>query len=188
MLKNNDVELSAVVAVDNEGGIGKNDGIPWKSTEDMKHFKDFTNGKVCVMGRNTFESIHKFKKPDTKELLPGRPCVVLASNPVKHSYSNVISMNLVDQLKELTLEGHLGKKVCIIGGSSLYNMFWPYYDLVSITEIDAEYQCDTFVNVNRLKFNRLKRGSLTKTIHIDDAPDVSAQINFYFTRRIRTIV
>ena len=48
-----------IAAVDHNWVIGKDNTIPWKCSEDMKHFKETTTHSVVVMGTKTFESMGK---------------------------------------------------------------------------------------------------------------------------------
>lgn len=48
-------KISIVVAVSNNGVIGRNGDMPWKLSTDLKRFKALTLGKPLVMGRKTFE-------------------------------------------------------------------------------------------------------------------------------------
>ena len=54
-----------MLAVADNGVIGKDGGIPWHISDDMKRFKALTMGNTVVMGRKTWDSLPK--KP-----LPGR--------------------------------------------------------------------------------------------------------------------
>ncbi len=49
--------ISLIVCVDSEYGIGKSNDLPWYIPEDLKHFKQVTDGHTVVMGRNTWDSI-----------------------------------------------------------------------------------------------------------------------------------
>lgn len=191
---NKNVNLTAIVAVDKIGGIGRDGTIPWHSKDDMKHFKQFTSNKTCVMGRRTYESIDAFKKNKTGSFLPNRQCVVLTSKPprtiVKNTqYKDLIFINDLEELKSLIFSGYLGDDVCIMGGSLLYEEFAPYYDLVSMTEINMDAVCDTFVDVNKLKFNR-ERHNQWKVITLDshrtgDSQYVCATINTYVSKWVK---
>jgi dihydrofolate reductase len=175
MQKNENIILSAIVATDAAGGIGKDGKIPWKCKDDMKHFKAYTMYKTCIMGRITFESIEKYNKQSEKrDLLPGRKLIVLTSNlpnlETRNSFKNLIFVDSLLELKFHVLNGNYGNDICIIGGSSLYEEFSPYYDEVSITEFDADYNCDTLIDKNKIKFNlRFNRNeSFVKNIKTDD--------------------
>ena len=54
----NNTTLSIIVALAKKNRvIGKNNKLPWHIPEDLKHFKDVTNGHPVIMGRKTYESI-----------------------------------------------------------------------------------------------------------------------------------
>ena len=56
--------IALVVAIAENGAIGRGGGLPWRLSSDMKRFKALTMGKPLVMGRKTFQSIGR--------ALPGR--------------------------------------------------------------------------------------------------------------------
>jgi len=62
--------LSIIVAYDHNQGIGINNMLPWKLSDDLKNFKQETLNKPIIMGRKTFESIGK--------ALPGRRNIILS--------------------------------------------------------------------------------------------------------------
>lgn len=68
--------FNIIVAVDFKNGIGKNNTIPWKNSEDMKHFKNITTGTTIIMGRRTFESIGK--------PLPNRINIIVSSSEISN--------------------------------------------------------------------------------------------------------
>jgi len=49
--------MIAIIAVNNLGYIGLNNELPWRSSEDLKHFKRLTEGKVLLVGFNTWEKL-----------------------------------------------------------------------------------------------------------------------------------
>ena len=64
------VMISYVVAVSKNGVIGRDGGLPWHISTDLKRFKEITMGKPVVMGRKTWDSLPR--KP-----LPGRRNIVI---------------------------------------------------------------------------------------------------------------
>src|SRR6185503_5700752 len=66
--------ITLVVARASNGVIGKDGGLPWHISADLKRFKALTMGSVLVMGRKTFASL-----PGP---LPGRRHIVLTRDPV----------------------------------------------------------------------------------------------------------
>src|SRR5918999_795869 len=51
--------IIGIVAVDQNGAIGKGGGLPWHYPADMKFFKQQTMGHACVMGYRTWRSLKK---------------------------------------------------------------------------------------------------------------------------------
>ena len=66
--------MKAIVAVDRNWGIGKNNGLLFRLPADMKYFREKTMGKVVVMGSNTLLSFpggNPLKNRTTIVLWPG---------------------------------------------------------------------------------------------------------------------
>ncbi|MDX1948789.1 MAG: dihydrofolate reductase [Pirellulaceae bacterium] len=61
--------LSLIVAMTRGGVIGRDGGLPWRLSADLRRFKSLTMGHHLIMGRKTFASLGK--------LLPGRVSLVL---------------------------------------------------------------------------------------------------------------
>jgi len=68
------VITSLIVAVAKNGVIGRNGGLPWRMSSDLKTFRRLTMGKPIVMGRKTFQSIGK--------PLDGRDNIVVSRDPI----------------------------------------------------------------------------------------------------------
>ncbi|MEY3585766.1 MAG: hypothetical protein RLZZ243_830, partial [Bacteroidota bacterium] len=51
------MKTALIVAMDSEGGIGKNNDLMWHLPKDMKFFKDTTQGQIVLMGRKNYDSI-----------------------------------------------------------------------------------------------------------------------------------
>ena len=64
------MRLSIIVAVAENGVIGRDNDLPWRISADLKRFKALTWGHHLFMGRKTFESIGR--------ALPGRTTIVLS--------------------------------------------------------------------------------------------------------------
>ena len=69
--------ISAIVAVDNNWGIGFNGDLLERIPEDLRYFKEITENNWIVMGRKTWDSLPK--KP-----LPNRPHLVITNNPMSY--------------------------------------------------------------------------------------------------------
>ena len=67
------MRVALIVAMAENGIIGRGNDLPWHLSGDLKHFKSVTMGKPVVMGRKTFDSIGK--------PLPGRANIVVTRDP-----------------------------------------------------------------------------------------------------------
>jgi len=98
---------SVIVAVNENLVIGKDNKLPWHSSEDLKYFKRITSNNVVIMGRKTYESIGK--------ALPNRVNIVI-SNTTK--FDDVITVNSFDEA--LNEASKYNKEIFVMGGASLY--------------------------------------------------------------------
>lgn len=126
-------QVSLVWAQARGGVIGVDNTIPWHVPEDMAHFKDATAGKPVVMGRRTWDSLPPRFRP-----LPGRRNIVVTRQPdwADEGAEGVAS---VDEALALASED-----VCITGGSQIYAAAMPFATELVVTEIDAEFDGDTY--------------------------------------------
>ena len=63
------MQLSLIWAMAENRVIGRDNSLPWRLPNDMRHFMKTTMGRPVIMGRKTFESM--------KAPLPGRTNIVL---------------------------------------------------------------------------------------------------------------
>ena len=126
--------LSIVVAKAKNNIIGKDNKIIWYLPEDLKHFKNLTTGHTIIMGRKTFESLGK--------PLPNRKHIIFSQNPdFKVDDENVEVVHSLLQIQDL-IEGK--EEVFVIGGAMIYNFLMPYVSKMYVTEIEKEFEGDTF--------------------------------------------
>lgn len=126
------MEISIIVATSKNSVIGRDGGIPWHLSADLKRFKALTTGHPIVMGRRTFESIGR--------PLPGRRNIVI-SNSVNAIEGCDVIKSVDDLLNDKSLDG----MIFIIGGGEIYKQFLPYAKKVYLTEVETEIaDGDTF--------------------------------------------
>ena len=132
--------LSLIVAVAQNGAIGRNNELLWHISEDLKYFKSTTTGHPVIMGRKTYESIGR--------PLPGRRNIVLTRGtmeipPIKNPQTT--SMEIVNSLDEIYAIAQGEEEFFIMGGGMLYNATIEKADALYITRIYAEVSdADTF--------------------------------------------
>ena len=127
--------ISAIVAVDNNWGIGYNGDLLEHIPEDLKYFKALTTGHVVVMGRKTWDSLPK--KP-----LPNRINYVITKE-AKSSNEEVAYFNM-DCIK-MMMQKQNDYEYFIIGGGTIYNQLLPFCDRVYVTKIYKDHDnVDTY--------------------------------------------
>ncbi len=138
--------MKAIVAVDSNYGIGKNNKLLFKIPADMKHFKCLTSGNIIVMGSKTFESIGK--------ALPNRVNMVLTKTPRKYDRIVGIEAYNKDDLNRI-LRLERDSDIFIIGGESVYKLYIDQIDEIYLTKLEKSYDADAhFINLeqdNRFK-------------------------------------
>ena len=134
------MEIHLIWAQENNGGIGKNGQLPWYNPEDLKNFKKLTLNSTIVMGRKTWESL-PFKP------LPKRRNIVFSSKILE----DVETYNNINQfMKKLDTESI--KKIFIIGGSSIYKVFYEFATHLHMTIVnDTTDGIDTFFPINNIE-------------------------------------
>jgi dihydrofolate reductase len=120
----------AIVAMADNGVIGRDNALPWHLPEDLKRFKALTMGHALLMGRKTFESIGR--------PLPGRRNLVLTRNAAWQA-SGVEAVRSIDD----ALERAGGAALYVIGGAEVFSLAWPLITRVELTEVHAEPAGDT---------------------------------------------
>ena len=126
--------LSIIVAKAKNNAIGKNNQLLWHLSDDLKRFKKLTTGHTIIMGRKTFESLGR--------VLPNRKHIVFTQNPdFKVNDENV---EIVHSM--LQIQGYIEDKEehYVIGGAMIYNLLMPYVTKMYVTEIDKDFEGDTF--------------------------------------------
>jgi len=140
-------EISLIVAVDENDGIGFDGGLPWPTQqEDMAWFKEKTENNIVIMGRKTKDGLPIFP-------LPNRDNFVITSTFDRNG-EYFATHNTTGQYISLktALETILGwdyfneKEIFIIGGAQLYKTAFDMdiVDKVWMTTIKGQYECDTF--------------------------------------------
>lgn len=112
--------------------IGADNALPWRLPADLQHFKKITMGHPIVMGRRTWESIGR--------PLPGRTNIVITSREDYEAPGAVV----VASLDEAWAAAGEPDELMIIGGAGVYEQTLAKADRIYLTEIDAEFEGDTW--------------------------------------------
>jgi dihydrofolate reductase len=139
--------VNAILAHDDNYGIGKDNDLPWpRNAADLKWFRECTIGHVVVMGRKTWESIGS--KP-----LPKRINVVVSTQQFPDQKDggpdHVLFGDVQQSIQTFLTELYPNLKIWIIGGADLYSQTLSQCDNIYLTHIPGDYNCDNFVELNR---------------------------------------
>ncbi|SEQ34768.1 dihydrofolate reductase [Natrinema salaciae] len=153
-----DRELVAIVAVADNGVIGKDGDMPWHIPDDMTHFKETTMDHPVIMGRVTYEGILE----TLGEPLPGRTTVVLTSRDLETPDGAVAAHGLeeaVETAEAAARDRHDDvDRIFVAGGASVYDQFLPAVDRLVVTEVHDEPDGDTvFPDWNRDAWTEVAR-------------------------------
>lgn len=130
--------LAFVWAEDENGLIGKGDGLPWRLPADVAFFKKITMRGDMVTGRKTYETIPK--RP-----LPGRKNIVLTRQK-DYDAPGAIVVNSKEEVLEL--EKNNDEDLYIIGGAVLFKMFEQEVDELYRTVIHETFEGDVYFDEN----------------------------------------
>lgn len=125
------------VAIAENGVIGRDGGLPWRLSTDLKRFKADTMGKPIVMGRKTYEGIGR--------PLPGRLNVVVTRDRDWRADGVEVAHSLEDAVRLATIRARCMagvEEICVIGGGEIYAQALPLADRLHVTHVLAELEGD----------------------------------------------
>ena len=123
--------VSMIVAMAQNGVIGRDNSLPWRLPEDLRRFKAITLGKPILMGRKTFESIGR--------PLPQRLNFVLTRNPQWRAEGVIAVTSVAEVLRKVRDTDELVG----IGGAEIYRLLMPFARRIYLTQVQAEVPGDT---------------------------------------------
>ncbi len=124
--------ITLVVARASNGVIGRDGGLPWHISADLKRFKALTMGSVLVMGRKTFESLPK--------VLPGRRHIVLTHNFEWDHPEVEVAYGVKGVIEKLG-----GMPASVIGGAEIFELFLPEAARIELTDVHSSPAGDTIM-------------------------------------------
>jgi len=117
------MDIHLIWAQDENGGIGQDGKLPWHISEDLKNFKALTVNSTIIMGRKTWDSLPIKPLPNRKNIILSR---TKRSNKITYSSFE----ECMHEIKKQDLD-----KIFIIGGRSIYKLFFDYADYLHITKV-----------------------------------------------------
>ena len=145
MRETTSLPVSLVVAVADNGVIGRGNALPWDLPDDLQHFKRTTMGRPIIMGRKTFESIGR--------PLPGRLNIILTRDSAwtAASVTAVTSMSQAIEVAEGQAFIDGTDSVMVIGGAEVYRQALPFASRAFLTRVHGRVQGDAFFDLAQLE-------------------------------------
>ena len=126
-------QLTIIVAASENDAIGLGNKLIWHLSNDLKRFKELTNGHHIIMGRKTFES---FPKP-----LPNRTHIIITRQEDYKAPDGVI---VVYNLEDAIDAARKDTQPFIIGGGQIYKQAMNLADKIELTRVHENFEADTF--------------------------------------------
>jgi dihydrofolate reductase len=131
--------ITLVVAVADNGVIGRDGGLPWRLSSDLKTFRRLTMGKPLIMGRRTFQSL---KKP-----LDGRDNIVVTRDEGFRPAGAIVAPSFpaaLAQAERCARERGVDE-VMVIGGADIFAEALPLAGRIYKTEVHGSPEGDTLM-------------------------------------------
>lgn len=158
--------LSLIVAASENNVIGKDNGLIWHLSADLKRFKALTTGHSIIMGRKTFESIGK--------PLPNRRNIIIsASLSIPVTGCEIVPS--IDAALELVQRE---EEAFVIGGGSVYRALWEKADRLYLTRIQTNVEGDTFIP-------EIQSSDWKETLRQEFPADEKNEFNYSFINYVR---
>ena len=122
--------ISVIVAMAQNGVIGRDNSLPWRLPKDLMRFRACTLGKPILMGRKTFESIGR--------PLPERTNLVLTRDRSWSAHGVVV----VHSVEEALLQAGSSEELVAVGGAQIYRLVLPFARRIYLTHVHADVPGD----------------------------------------------
>lgn len=132
-------QIVFVVAVAENGVIGRDNAMPWRLKSDLKRFKAITLNRPVIMGRKTFVSIGR--------PLPGRTNIVVTRDK-KFQAPGIVVATSLDAAHDIARGDALRRfvtEIMVIGGADIFAQWLKKADRLEVTEVHDKPEGDTFL-------------------------------------------
>jgi dihydrofolate reductase len=155
----------AIVAMADNGVIGRDNGLPWHLPDDLRRFKSLTMGHAVLMGRRTWESIGR--------PLPGRRNLVLTRHRDWRA-PGAEPVHSLDEARERAADSML----FVIGGAEIFSLAWPIVGRLELTEVHATPEGD-------VRLAGFDRSAWREVAREERAADARHAVPFSFVTLVR---
>lgn len=156
------MRISIIVAMAENGCIGKNNRMPWHISDDLKRFKSLTINHPVIMGRNTFESIMGYLKAP----LPMRTNIVISKSGITSPLPETVLVfsdidSAIDAAANIVQKEDAksrDQEIFIIGGAQIYKQTIDKANRIYLTKIHKQVAGDAFFpDIDESKWREISR-------------------------------
>ncbi|MFA6523328.1 MAG: dihydrofolate reductase [Candidatus Peribacteraceae bacterium] len=162
--------ISLIVAASKNNVIGVGGRLPWSLPNDLRYFRERTQGKPVIMGRKTFDSIGK--------PLPNRSNIIVTRQP-RLKVQGCIVVHSLDEALKVAEEALGAKEAFIIGGAEIFKEALPKADRVYLTHVHTVIEGDAFF----LPLDSSKWEEVSREEHEEDQRHLYAYTFCVYERR-----
>ncbi len=126
------MKVSLIAAVAENGTIGRNNDLPWRIREDMRHFVSKTKGHTVIMGRLNFDAMGR--------ALPKRENIVVTRDATLQIAGCKTTTQITDALRIAEKMGE--SEAFVIGGAMIYALALPFAHCFYRTRVLAKVEGD----------------------------------------------
>jgi dihydrofolate reductase len=132
--------VSLIVAIADNGVIGREGGLPWRLASDLKRFRRLTMGHPLVMGRKTFQSIGK--------PLDGRDSIVVtkelpaSARPEDERVFFAASLEEAISIAKRRAQARAVNEIFVIGGAAVFSQALPLARRIYLTRVHGSPEGD----------------------------------------------
>ena len=127
-----------VVAVAENGVIGRDGGMPWRLKSDMAHFRATTMAAPVLMGRKTYQSLPRAP-------LAGRTNIVITRDRNFIAPGAIVATSVAAALDVARGDAlRRASDIMVIGGADIFAATLPMTDRIEFTRVHASPQGDTY--------------------------------------------
>ena len=128
------MKIALIAALDEAGGIGKDGGLPWHLSDDLKNFKRLTMGHHILMGRKTYATV--------AGKLKGRKLIVLTRDEAYEAEDARVAHALDEGIRMAQAAGE--DELFIIGGAQVFKQALPLAQGFYLTRLHSTVASDIF--------------------------------------------
>lgn len=145
--------IAAIVAMTDDGVIGKSNSLPWYLPADLKRTKQITTGNTIIMGRKTADSI----VGRVGHGLPNRKNIVV-SRSGGYAHEGFLAVETIEDALR-----HVEGDAFIFGGEQIYKLAMPYVEKMYVTLVHADIDGDVhFPEYDKNEWQEISRESHKK--------------------------